>query len=412
MTGEQIQTALIKQGITPCSVDHHGEQRIKLTFKNTTQLSDAVKKLPGRKWSRSMNAWHIPRDKKLLEQLLSNLKPISSSETNAADLKARTGETEERLLPWRTEAPVKYVAKETAVLQPHKQNRKLNDSYEFIPALVPYLQKFKDKIYLKGYSYNTLRNYHSHFALYLKAVYDIKDVDSITKDEIEKYLRWRQKQKNYSESDQNSHINAIKFYYEQVLGRERMLFNLPRPFKPLQIPRMFAKEDIEKILKVTTNLKHKTILMLCYSSGLRVSEVAALQVNAIDSHRMVVNIRAAKGKKDRIVPLSPVTLKYFREYYKKYKPKKYCFEGQDGQEPYSTRSIQKILVQAKKRAKVNKPGAIHALRHSYATHLLERGVDIRIIQELLGHEHLATTEIYTHVSAAMKKKVISPLDML
>jgi len=145
---------------------------------------------------------------------------------------------------------------------------------------------------------------------------------------------------------------------------------------------MFAREDIEKLLKAIPNLKHKTILMVCYSSGLRVSEVASLKVNAVDSKRMVINILHAKGKKDRIVPLSKTTLKYLREYYKVYQPKVYMFEGQNKDAPYSTRSIQLILKEAKKRAAINKPGSVHALRHSFATHLLDKGLDVTYIQKL------------------------------
>jgi site-specific recombinase XerD len=191
-----------------------------------------------------------------------------------------------------------------------------------------------------------------------------------------------------------------------------MLFELPRPKKPLQIPRMFSKEDIEKILKAIDNLKHKTILLLCYSSGLRVSEVVSLRVKDIDSNRMVINIRAAKGKKDRIVPLSPTTLKHLRAYFKEHKPTDFFFEGQYKGEPYSSRSIQLVLAAAKKKAGVNRGGSIHALRHSYATHLLDKGVDITYIQKILGHNDLKTTLRYLHVTNRDLSKIESPLEDL
>jgi site-specific recombinase XerD len=175
---------------------------------------------------------------------------------------------------------------------------------------------------------------------------------------------------------------------------------------------MFSKEDVEKIIKAADNLKHKTILLLCYSSGMRVSEIVSLKVNAIDSNRMVVSILASKGKNDRIVPLNPKTLKYLREYYKAYKPKHYFFEGQFDGEPYSTRSVQKILSMAKKKAKVNKPGAVHALRHSYATHLLDKGTDITFIQKMLGHNDLKTTLRYLHVTTRDLMRIESPAEDL
>ena len=151
--------------------------------------------------------------------------------------------------------------------------------------------------------------------------------------------------------------------------------------------------------------------MVCYSSGLRVSEVASLKVNAIDSKRMVINILNAKGKKDRIVPLSNITLRYLREYYKAYKPREYIFEGESGGQ-YSTRSIQAILKQAKARAKINKPGSVHALRHSYATHLLDKGLDVMYIQKLLGHNDLKTTLRYLHVTIRDLSTIKSPIDDL
>jgi site-specific recombinase XerD len=175
---------------------------------------------------------------------------------------------------------------------------------------------------------------------------------------------------------------------------------------------MFSKEDIEKILKAIDNLKHKTILLLCYSSGLRVSEVVSLRVKDIDSNRMVITIRAAKGKKDRIVPLSPTTLIHLRAYFKEYKPTDFFFEGQYEGEHYSKRAAQTILAIAKKKAKINKPGSIHALRHSYATHLLDKGVDITYIQKILGHNDLKTTLRYLHVTNRDLSKIESPLEDL
>jgi integrase/recombinase XerD len=217
-----------------------------------------------------------------------------------------------------------------------------------------------------------------------------------------------------SENTVHSRMNALKFYYEQVLGREKFFWNIPRPKKPLQLPRFFSQEEVTDIIKSADNLKHKAMLMLCYATGMRVSEVVNLRTQNIMSERKCILIQQAKGKKDRIVPLSPVLLVILREYYRQYKPRKegFLFEGQNPADPYSTRSLQKVLQAAKDKAGIAKPGAVHALRHSFATHLLDKGTDISIIQKLLGHNDIRTTLRYLHTTNKDLLNIISPLDDL
>jgi integrase/recombinase XerD len=173
-----------------------------------------------------------------------------------------------------------------------------------------------------------------------------------------------------------------------------------------------SKEEVKQIITAPTNLKHKTMLSLIYSCGLRCGELLALQPHHIDSKRNIVLLKNSKGKKDRIVPLSPKILEILREYYKVYKPKTYLFEGQKEGAPYDARSIQLVLKQALHTTAVKKPVTLHWLRHSYATHLLESGTDLRYIQELLGHNSSKTTEIYTHVSTKNIQQIKSPFDDL
>jgi integrase/recombinase XerD len=182
----------------------------------------------------------------------------------------------------------------------------------------------------------------------------------------------------------------------------------------LQLPKFFSQEDITAIIKAAGNIKHKTMLMLAYASGLRVSEVVNIRSTDIDSKRMSILIRQAKGKKDRIVALSPVLLVMLREYWKQVKPDKhgYLFQGQNKGEPYSTRSLQLVLASAKRKAGVLKPGSIHALRHSFATHLLDKGTDVTMIMKLLGHNDIKTTLRYLHVTNRDMLQIISPLDDL
>ena len=193
-----------------------------------------------------------------------------------------------------------------------------------------------------------------------------------------------------------------------------MFWEIPRPKKPLQLPAFFNQDEITAIIKAVANLKHKAMLMLAYSAGLRVSEVVSLRTLHIDSKRMSILIKKAKGKKDRMVPLSPVVLIMLREYCTKYKPKRngYLFEGQFLGEPYSARSLQQVLSDTKERARILKPGSIHALRHSFATHLLDKGTDVTLIMKLLGHNDIRTTLRYLHVTNRDMLQIISPLDDL
>ena len=189
------------------------------------------------------------------------------------------------------------------------------------------------------------------------------------------------------------------------------IHQLDRPRREWRLPNILSMEEVASIITSLENIKHRSMLALIYSAGLRRSELLALKCKDIDSTRMVITIRAAKGKKDRIVPLSELVLEMLRTYYKEYKPTDYLFEGQNGG-AYSEKSLEEVFHKAKKLAGVRKKVSLHTLRHSYATHLLEGGTNLRYIQELLGHKSSKTTEIYTHVSNQAIQKITSPLDKL
>lgn len=278
------------------------------------------------------------------------------------------------------------------------------------PVNMPAFQRFQEQIRLKGYSLNTLRTYSIAFA---QLLYVLKShaVDDLTPERLRSYFLYCHDQLKLSEAEIHGRINAIKFYFEQVLHREKMFFDIPRPKKQLLLPKMLNRKEVQKVLEKTENRKHKLMLKLCYGMGLRVSEVVGLKISDIDSGAMLVRIEQAKGKKDRIVGLPQTVLEELREYYREFRPKTYLFEGQNGDQ-YSIRSVQAVFKSAMRKAGINKRIGIHGLRHSYATHLLETGTDIRIIQDLLGHNNLKTTEIYTHVTTPAKSKVKSPLDSL
>lgn len=275
---------------------------------------------------------------------------------------------------------------------------------------LPEFKRFQEHLVLKGYSANTLRTYSTEFA---QLLYVMKGnpIQELTTERLRSYFLYCHEKLKLSESEIHSRMNAVKFYFEQVLHRQKMFFDIPRPKKKLLLPKMLNKAEIKKIIAATENPKHALILKVCYGMGLRVSEVVALKLSDIDSAEMLVRIEQGKGKKDRIAVLPESLLPELREYYLNYRPKVYLFEGQEGG-AYSVRSAQAVFKKAMEKAGIKKKVGIHGLRHSFATHLLETGTDIRFIQELLGHNSIKTTQIYTHVTDLSKSKIKSPLDSL
>ncbi len=234
-------------------------------------------------------------------------------------------------------------------------------------------------------------------------------VHEITDKEITEYLYFCKSEKEYSYSSMKQAIASIRYLYKRVLDKpipEALNLKLK---KPIAVPSVLSKREIAKLLSVTKNLKHKTLLLIIYSAGLRLGEVLNLRIEDIDSEAMRMHIKKAKGKKDRYVMLSENALILLRKYYIKYKPKEYVFEGLRGGK-YSTKSVQNVLKSGLKKAGIVKKATVHTLRHSFATHLLDEGNDIRYIQELLGHKRLETTQIYTHVSSYSINKIKSPAE--
>lgn len=273
----------------------------------------------------------------------------------------------------------------------------------------PEITKYKRELLVRRYSEATIRSYCDEFTRFLNDIAPRHPLE-LGKDDIMEYMYDRIQARSISESYQNVIINAIKFYYERVEGRPRTVYELPRPQKAQKLPKAISASDVLAIIKSTPNLKHRVLLMLIYGTGLRVGEVVGLQLKDIDSKQMLVRVIGGKGKKDRVVPLPSNLLPLLRTYYKAFRPQRYLFEGQTPGQAYSTRSVQQVLKQAAKRARIPYSVTPHMLRHSYATHLLEGGTDIRFIQKLLGHKSIRTTEIYTHVTT--RNLPASPLEML
>jgi integrase/recombinase XerD len=271
-------------------------------------------------------------------------------------------------------------------------------------------QAYVSKMEVQRLSENTKRNYSRKFKEFMRE-FDGKPLEEITEDDVLEYMTLRVKRDKISHSNQNQLVNAIKYYYEEVLGGGRTVYKIDRPKAEFKLPVIFSEDEIARILHNAENLKHKALLSTAYSAGLRVSELVNLKIGDIDSERKLIWVRCSKGKRDRSTLLSERTLVLLRNYYKKYRPKEYLFEGMGGG-PYSARSAQVVLKNAIQKAGIKKMGSIHSLRHSFATHLLEHGVDLRYIQSLLGHASPKTTEIYTHVSTRVISNIVSPLDRL
>ena len=266
-----------------------------------------------------------------------------------------------------------------------------------------------NKLKVIRYSENTIRTYTSAFSDFIN-YFSKKELFEISDEDIKNYLLYLVEKRKISTSFQNQVINAIKFYYEKVCGGKRMPYiTIDRPIKEKTLPNVLSEEEVKRIINSVKNLKHKSILLTIYSSGLRISEAINLKIADIDSSRMVILIKGGKGKKDRSRLLSEKLLIILREYFRQYKPKVWLFEGQDGGQ-YSDRSIQNVFRKACLDAKIMKKATVHTLRHSFATHLLERGTDLRYIQELLGHSSSKTTEIYTHITHKGMEQIKSPLD--
>lgn len=338
---------------------HKNEKRIAVYFEKNVEFIARIKQIDGARWSQSLVAWHLPDTEN--NRLRFKIKPASHT----------------------------------------------------VPSLegIAQIEKFTQWLSSKRYSPSTIRTYTEALKSFL-VFYRDKPIQEISNDDVIIYTNDYILKNNLSASYQNQIVNAIKLYFKTVRETKIEIEKIHRPKRSKLLPNVLSKEEVKLILEAHSNIKHKMMLSLIYSCGLRCGELLALEPVHIDSKRNIVLLKNAKGKKDRIAPLSPKILDMLREYYTLHKPTKYLFEGQVKGKPYDARSLQLILKQALTKAKITKPVTLHWLRHSFATHLLESGTDLRFIQELLGHNSSKTTEIYTHVSTKSIQQIKSPFDDL
>ncbi|MFZ1337217.1 MAG: site-specific tyrosine recombinase/integron integrase [Saprospiraceae bacterium] len=340
-------------------IKHHKERRIAITFEKKQEYADRIKKLEGIRWSSSLRLWHLP-------------------------------DTDENRI--RFKIPLEII-------------------YSPSPESVSALKTFESYLLSRRYSPNTIKTYMEALKVFFR-YFSEKDIRTIDNNDIILFNNDYILKKNLSSSYQNQMVNAIKLFYKTVENRNLEIEKVHRPKGEKTLPNVLSKEEIKMILNANSNIKHVAMLSLIYSCGLRRSELLNLKLTDIDSKRNIVIIKQSKGKKDRITPLSPKILEILRAYYKEYRPTTYLFEGQVKGNIYSEQSLQSVLKQALKKCNITKPVTLHWLRHSYATHLLESGTDLRYIQELLGHNSSKTTEIYTHVSTKSLQQIKSPFDDL
>lgn len=272
--------------------------------------------------------------------------------------------------------------------------------------IVNHKKKFTQWMQVKNLADSTVENYASQIVSFLSYFKDIDRPIEVSGEQIMSYLLTKIK----PNSQRHAH-SAIKLFYTNIIGQPLKFKHIPYAKKEKKLPQALEENEIESVLSVCKNIKHKSILYLAYACGLRVSEIINLKIADIDSNSMTININQAKGKKDRIVPMPQELLDMLRLYFKEYRPNTYLFNGQNSLQ-YSDRSINQFFKDLAVKAGIKKNVHIHLLRHSYASHSLEQGTDIRYIQEILGHSSPLTTQIYTHISKKAISKISSPLSRL
>lgn len=387
---------------------HRDQECIGIYFERNVVIQSLIQKQAGGKWSQTKKCWYVTLSKsnyQRLSEILKGKAELKNDELKKYLLEKKKGNQFSTIQnkPSPPGIPEKSPAKKTALIKQTKLVHRISKENKEA------LQKFKQQLILKSYSPSTIRTYTNEFVQFLNTIKE-KHAAEFTTDRIRDYMQYCFEKLKLSENTLHSKINALKFYYEQVLERERFFWEIPRPKKREILPKVISKERIADLINSIENVKHKTIIMLTYACGLRVSEVVSLKIKHIDGQRKTIFIEKAKGKKDRVVSLSPNMLIMLREYYKQYQPKDYLFEGQFENEHLSERSMQQVIQKAKIKAGIRQDGSMHMLRHSFATHLLDKGIDVVFIQKLLGHNNIKTTLRYLHVTNKDLVNILSPLE--
>ncbi len=338
-------------------------------FMYNQELLTVIRGISGRRWDNAGKIWYIPDRKENFDRLL------------------------------ETVVNLKYCVYIGSDATPANGNNDFPD--EFLKAL-------KDELIIRKYSRSTIKSYLHYNADLL--VFSEKKPESIIQQDITVFLSSKVSEKNLSAATVQLMINSLRFYYGEVLKRD-FIYEITPPKRDKKLPVVLSKPEVHSLLESIENLKHKTIIALIYSAGLRLNEAVTIKLSDIDIGRGAINLRCGKGRKDRATLLSETFLALLKSYIEIYHPENWLFKGQEDGSHIKGRSVQNIFQRAVVKAGIKKAVTVHSLRHSFATHLLEQGIDIRYIQELLGHQSPDTTMIYTHVSTGKLRSIKSPLDI-
>lgn len=364
---------------------HNETEVIEVRFENRHDITDAVRNLGYARYEPVSGVWYVPTSKFQLGELFKALSTV---------------------------AYLDYSALKRPVKQDWKQAPPSRKQRQIVPqtaddTISHATERFRD--FLRGirYSESTIATYCGALQAFLRWKYP-KPLEELCNEDVNSYVVHHLVPGKYSFSFQNQVINAVKLFFREVVRSDMQPDKLRRPRREHPLPNVLSKEEVAAILSAHGNLKHRAMLSLIYACGLRRSELLNLKPTDVDSKRHLLKIRCGKGRKDRVVPISDKVIAMLREYFAAYRPKEWLFEGQHPGSRYSEQSLQSVLKQALAKAGIRKPVTLHWLRHSYATHLLQKGVDLRYIQEMLGHASSRTTEIYTHVTETRIQKIQSP----
>lgn len=371
--------------------------------------NDIIRDVPGRRWSFSRRCWLVPNTRQSV---------VKMGQIFGKDF-CRFDEAVVRL--YKPEASATEVEQATNPPWPPSSKRHHQLPFRYMPPMREYdrhpvIKAISDAMRIQNYSFKTFKNYKQAIITLIRYA-DSKPLDTLTKAYYQQYLLFLLNRKKLSSSTVNIHINAYKFYCEKILQRDKEFYDIASPRMPTKLPAVYSVAEVKAIFKAATSLKYRTLFQVVYATGLRLSEVAQLRLNNIDWNRSLITVKAGKGKKDRVVMLSEKLRFCLNEYLSYYHPQIFLFESAEtnpngGPEPIDKRTVQYVYSETVQFAGITKKGGIHTLRHSFATHLLEAGTDIRYIQQLLGHESILTTMRYTHVTADKISTIKSPLDDL
>jgi site-specific recombinase XerD len=392
-------------------LDEKDASLLAVSFPEDPIGNDLIREVPGRRWSYSRRCWVVPNTRASV---------VKIGQLFGRDF-CRFDEAVVRLYKPTVTATELEQATNPAWPPPNRQppagTPDRRKSFRYAPPVRDYdkqhpvIVAITNALRIQNYSYKTLKNYKQALIALIRYAHSTP-IDKLTKPQYQAYLLFLVEKKRLSSSTLNVHINAWKFYQEKVLQRDKQYYEVAYPRQATKLPTVYSVAEVKAIFGAATSLKYRTLFKIVYATGLRVSEVAHLRITDFDRVRRLITIRGGKGKKDRVVMLTNTLETALTDYLMQYHPKRFLFENAENTEPITVRTIQLVYSETVSFAGIRKRGGIHSLRHSFATHLLEAGMDIRYIQQLMGHESILTTMRYTHVTADKISTFKSPLDDL